>query len=145
MTLVEIKNQLFTHFLKSNTFSLSTDLKRIKVDKDQDDHKHDIILTVLRKMEQEGKVQIVNPLNLDKPIIAVLSNPWTYDVQQVLIGNQTAELVAEIINQYREASGITEGLVDKTQITEGDIQTLAIITAQMLNAQDEDPEEREDR
>jgi hypothetical protein len=137
MTLIEIRNQIFTHFLKSDTFALPNDLKKVKVGKNQEEFKQELVTQVLTDMQEDGLCgEISNPATGEIKAF-VMAGPLGQNGQDVSISNQTAELVAEIINQYL-ASQDQEGVVDKLNINEGDIQNLAIITAQLLNGLDGD-------
>jgi len=141
MTLIEIRNQIFSFFIKKTTFSFSKDLHSINVAPEQIANKLDLVRTVFESMEADNILKIVKD-EAGKPQLVVLISPWNYDGQKITIGNQTAELIGEVVNQWREANGIKDGLVDKMSINEFDIQTLVAITADLLNGQDMDEDER---
>jgi hypothetical protein len=140
MTLIEIRNQIFSFFIKNTTFSFSKDLSLIKVAPEQEDNKEDLLRIVFEGMETDNLLRIVKD-EKGKIQLAVLNSPWNYDGQKVVLGNQTAELIGEIINQWRDANEIRDGLVDKLNITEFDIQTLIGITADLLNGHAQEEEE----
>lgn len=134
MTLVEIQNQIVTQFMKADTFSIPVDLKYIKVSKNQESIKEDIVRTVCLNLCEKGLCEVI--ISLDDKVSFVLTSPLGSEGQDIQISLYTAELLSQIINQYREALGQSEGFVDKLNITEVDIQNLCVICAQLLNNQD---------
>lgn len=141
MTLIEIKNQLITFFLKTDTFISPKDLKSIKVSKNQEFIKNELVSSVLDDMEKDGMIKkiIPNVASTEYSYSATNILPFSMLGQTIEIGSQTAELVAEIVNQYNESTGNKSEVVDKLNITEMDIQKLGIITAQLLNGLDGEP------
>lgn len=135
MTLLEIKNQLLTFFAQGDTFYIPKDSKSIKVGKNQEKHKEQILEEVLRVLTEEGfcsaiknKEGIVDSFIMNIPMIQ-----QGYDINISLI---TANLVGEIINQFANATGNKAMLTDKTSINESDIQNLCVICAQLADSQD---------
>lgn len=146
MTLTEIKNQLITFFLKNDTFFSPKDLKSIKVSKNQEFIKNELVSSVLDQMEKDGMIKKITPntVSTDYNYSATNILPFSMLGQTVEIGAQTAELISEIVNQYNESSGNKSEIVDKLNITEMDIQKLGIITAQLLNGLDGESQEEKD-
>jgi hypothetical protein len=143
MTLIEVRNQIFTHFLKTDTFVFPDDLRKIKVGKNQESFKNELITSVLVDMQEDGLCNEISDQTTGVPKAFVMAGPLGQNGQDVPISNKTAELIAEIINQYLASKGQEEGVVDKLNINEQDIQNLAIITAQVLNGLDNDQSDTE--
>lgn len=142
MTIADIKNQLFSFFIKNDIFIIDSDLKKIKVTKTPDVLKKSIIIAALDSLEEEG---VVSQLKDENKIIGYMSNvPLSQLSQQIEIGSQTSELIGEIVNQFYASEGVKDIAVDKMHITEYDIQQLAIITAKLLNNLDAEDTENED-
>jgi len=139
MTLMEIKNQLLTFFLKNDTFVLAeeSDLKKIKTNSHQETVKKDIISSVLDELAKDGLVvKVIN--DQQRTVCYSLIAPFASFSQNIEISAQTAELITEILNQYFQSKNQTDYIVDKLNINEFDIQQLAILTAQLLNNLDSD-------
>lgn len=134
MTIIELQNQIHSHFLLNDTFVFPDDVKKIKVDKHQIQAKENIVLSVL-KIFEEAKMVLSSKID-DKTIHFTVYTPIGSDGQEVKISQVTAELVAEIVNQYRSANQISGGLVDKLNITDRDIQTLGIICTELMKSLD---------
>lgn len=129
MTLSDIKNQLFSHFLKKDYFSISEHADSITVASDFLESKEKLIAAT---MEDLIDIDIVAPLDdgrwiLKAPIISI--------PQTVQIGGTTAELIADFVNSYRDANNIKGDLCNKFQISERDIVNLLQISHAILNAE----------
>lgn len=139
MTLVEIKNQLVGHFLKEDTFSLKDHLKTIKVGKGQDKNKEGMVFGVLMKLEEEG---LIMGSQNEENISFTLFRPLGSEGHQVMVSTGTANMIADIVNDYREAIGISGGVCDKLDITDLDLQNLCYINAQLMQGVDKKQEEQ---
>ena len=141
MTLIEVRNQIVTHYLKNDTFFIPEDLKKIKVGKNQDVHKEKIVVAVLQDLAKDDICREIVDAATKNAVAYIITVPFNQNGQQVDISPQTAELVAEIVNQYNQSLENDQDPTDKLNINEFDIQQLALITAQLLNNLDQDKNE----
>lgn len=130
MTLAEVKNQILSHFVKTPVFTLGGDSVNINVSASLTEFKTELIRAALADLEVSGMVR-----RIDKPDSTawVLTRSLTSFMQQVTIGPLTAELVADLVNDYREANGIHGDVCDKTSINETDILNVVHICHEMMS------------
>jgi hypothetical protein len=136
MTIIEIQNQIHSLFLKTDTFIFPDDVKKINVDKHQICAKSDLIKKILHLFE-EKKMLLSYDIGDGKTSYTLFA-PLGSEGQEIAISQQTSELVAEIINQYRRANNIEAGLADKLNLGDRDIQSICLICSQLLNSMDPD-------
>jgi Fe2+ or Zn2+ uptake regulation protein len=130
MTLTSIRNQIIGILLKNEMFILEQDSKLIKVPKQLNLIKNSLIEESLKLLESSGFLSKIK--NGDNCYWLLYNDPSHSD-QELKITYHTADAIANIINQYREAMGIKSGECDKTNIIEEDIQSLVIICGNLLN------------
>lgn len=123
MTLLDIRHQLFRHFLDNDVFVLSTDLAGVKVSDNQVKLKESLVETTLREMCREGicaaiedKEGIVRAYNLLEPV-----------VQHVTLSGFTVNRIAKVV------SDLTGGEIYLTDVSEDDIVFLCDVCADMLD------------
>lgn len=125
MTLVDISNQIIENLVKSEKFTRS-DFDNIKIPKDIEDDRENLVLNALSALEDDGF------------IIKISSNLWLLTIpigtngQNVTIGLKCANAIASTINPYLESRG-SEHRVDKLNILEEDIIALIQIIGELLN------------
>lgn len=140
MTLVEIRNQLITQFLKSDTLSLKYLTSKIKVSKNQEKIKENLIKSVLDDMVEDGFCNRINGAEDD--FVYVSSVPFGTHGQNVNISYSTAEIIATILEQYAASRKIDDLTVNKLELKESDLLNLCIVCAQLLESQDLDDSEQ---
>lgn len=131
MKLLEIRNQLVSHFMKvGDTFSLNDDLKSIRVDKKQEKYKRELVQCAFQLLEESKFVAkcVVGDNVIYGQECAVGENGQTIE-----ISSYTGETIARIINDYREALNIKEGAVDALAVNEDNLQMLIQILVSLLN------------
>lgn len=131
MTIVDIRNQIISHFFTSDTFSLKFDISKITVGKNQEDCKDSLVYQVMRGLEQQGALSIVSDVT---DTIFVLNDSFSNSTQDLRISGMVANAIGEAINQYREAMGDEEHACNKLSITERDILNLCIICGDLLES-----------
>lgn len=133
MNLVEVRNQLFSHFIENDTFLYPKDVSSIKVDDEQSKFAGKIVKRVLDTMVTDNVVDVVE---IDNSTLAYITTlPLAADHQEVTISANTANLIAEVINQYQESAEATDYYADKFNITDSDMQAILGILTQLLNNQ----------
>lgn len=130
MTLVEVRNQVITVLLKNNMFIMQNDLKAIKVPKVLSEIKQSLVESSFELLQEAGYVKKINS---EKGLYWILEKDIASKEQSVVITPYTAEAVANVINQYREAMNIKNGEANKLSITEDDLQSLIVICSTLLN------------
>jgi hypothetical protein len=133
MTIVEIKNQLISHFYEQTVFDMETDGPKINLSEDLEGSRREVIATVLAELAARGMVvKVESP---DKSVW-ILTQSFDSFSQQVVIGAACAEAIAETINDFRDANEIPGDLADKTKISETDIMNLVNIIYVLLDNED---------
>jgi hypothetical protein len=118
MTILEVKNQLITHFLSQDTFEFNRHQLMVTFDKETADFREGLLKAALAELEA---LAVVKRMVVDEREVWVLVQPMTQCfMQQVTIGPLVAEVIANTVNFIREAEGI-DTLCDKTKIGELDL------------------------
>lgn len=121
MTLLDIRNQLFTHFCEKDTFS-SEEFSKIKVEKELDNHRDDIIRAALDEMIALGVSKKVGNS------LWMLSSPVNDAGQSVQLSMRVSDAVAATIETFLAANEIEHDPVDRFNLHEGHVwQLLGII------------------
>lgn len=141
MTIVEIKNQVLTHFFNNTIFSLSSDSQKIELDDDLKPLTEEVVRTVLVDLENLGLIKKVASAQKE---IWILTQSLTAFNQNVTITAATAEMISDTINSFREANEISGDISDKTKITEADIINLVNISHIMAETPLDDEEFEDD-
>jgi hypothetical protein len=137
MTLVDIKNHIFSHLMTESTFSLSDDVTTVKITKEDltevvAHHKVALFKTALTDMVKSGVLVEVETV----PGLYVLTQPLNTYTQQVSISSITAEMVGDLINGFSEAmAGDDEDsyVCNKMNITGEDVARLCHICHMILD------------
>lgn len=133
VTILDIKNHLYAHFLGATTFSLRDDLKTVQLGKVYDKggelaaHKAGLVKAALEEMEKAGLVHCLDP----EAGVYVLTQPLTSLHQQVVVSPVTANLVAEVFNTFARETGQTEYIANKLAISDIDIATVARVAVML--------------
>ena len=148
MTLVDIKNHIFTHLLTESTFSLADDISPIKFSKEEltetvSQHKVGLFKTALTELIRNGIVAEIE----GSPGVYVLTQPLNSYSQTVILPPIVAEMVGDLVNGFSNA--MSDGdedsehyTVNKMQITGEDIGRLCHICHMIL---DEGPSSSSDK
>ncbi len=141
MTIVEIKNQLITHFYDNDSFDLDTDGKKIQIDDEMESMRSATIRAILGDLESSGIVKCIE--SSEKTIWILVQSFHTF-TQSVTISAASAEIIGDTINMFRDANDINGDVCDKMKITESDILNLVNICHVLLESEpidfDEDQE-----
>lgn len=137
MTLVDIKNHIFSHLMTDATFSLADDVSSIKMRKDEvtevvAQHKVALFKTALTDLAKAGIIVEVEGV----PGLYVLTQPLNTYTQQLTVSSMTAEMVADIVNGFSEAISEDEEtpyLCNKMGLTGDDIARLCHICHVLLD------------
>lgn len=137
MTLTEIRNQLVTHFQKQDHFSLKNDSVNIKIDKNQLDIKEDLIKLAFSELEKADMVSYASTKNDE---IWALEYPLLSQGQELTISSGASELVANLLNEFKEVLGNGKNLqpTNKLNIVESDIIQLCLLCKQLLEKEDKE-------
>jgi hypothetical protein len=133
MTLLDIRNQLFSHFCESDTFS-TDQFSKIKLDKTLEEERDSLIRVALSEMMEHG---------LCKPAgskLWILSNPVGSAGQTIQVSMQASEAVAETIETFLSAHEVDHEQIDKFNLHEGHIWQLIAIINDLI----EGPESKKD-
>ncbi len=130
MTITGVRNQVLTILIKNDAFVLNTDSAKIKVPKNLAPVKTQLIHASLEALE---KSQYVRKVVTADDVFWLFESDISAQEQAVVITPYTADAIANIINQYREAMNIAPGECDKMRITEEDLQSIVVICGQLLN------------
>lgn len=141
MTIVEIKNQLLSHFFENTVFNMSSHIDKIELTEEISPMKSEIVRTVLNELELLGLVRKVASSNNEVWILVQSLHSFH---QNLSISAATAEIIADTINSFREANEIDGDTCDKTKITESDILNLVNISHIMAESPSLDQEQEED-
>lgn len=134
MTIIEIKNQLISHFYENTVFDMESDGLKINLPENLDGSRREVIATVLNDLVARGMLVKVD--STDKSIW-ILTQSFDSFNQQVVISAACANAISETINDFREANNIPGDLCDKTKITEADIMNLVNIVYVLLDDEEE--------
>ncbi len=120
MTLVDIKNALFSHFLTETTFNLKEDISSIQLDTSGLDeafltHKETLFAAALDDYVKSGVLILV------ADGLYLLTQPINTFNQSVVLSPIAAEMVADLVNIFAEDEGYT---ANKMALTSDDISTL---------------------
>jgi len=129
MHLIEVRNQVITVILKKDSFNLSTDIGKIKLNKELDLFKRELVIASFEALEQANYVK---KLTNGNEILWISQKELNSSQQDINISIYTAEAIANTINTYRDFTGIKEGVSDKTKISEIDVQSLTLIVSDLL-------------
>lgn len=134
MTLSEIRNQILGHFVTNDHFSIEDDAGKITLPDSLVPSRDEIIALALSDLE---KIDVVAKIGQDKWI---LRTPLISIRQNIQISGQTAELIADFINTYRDANGIKGDVCNKLDINERDLLNFLQIAHSLLNGETDDEE-----
>ena len=126
MTILDVKNQLVTHFLKHDTFDLTKHAFEVTYDKETADFREELTREALSQLETQG---FAKKLSREGKDIWVLLQPIGSYVQQVSISPIIADMMASIVNFHNELDEI-DYVVDKTKVDEGVIARLLNIISE---------------
>ncbi len=144
MTIVEIKNQLISHFYENNVFNMETDGPKINLSDDLESVRKEVINTVLLEL---ASVNVVKKVESAEKSVWLLTQSFDSFNQSVVLSAAASEIIADTINDFRDANDIPGDTCDKTKITEADIMNLINICHALLESgadfDDEDEEDNE--
>ncbi len=128
LTLLEIKNHLYVHFLGKTTFSLNEDLRFVKLGVAFDDpkgkmhaYKAPLIVTALDDMVKVGLLLVLDTAQG----VYMLTQPIGTFTQKVDISPYTAHLVAEAFNFFARQNQQAAYMANKLCISDVDINSVA--------------------
>lgn len=121
MTLLPIRNQLFSLFLEQDTFSLD-DFPKIKISKELEGNREALIRVAMSEMVEMG---VSKPAGND---FWILSNPVSGAGQSVQLSMRISDAIAGTIETFLDANEVEFEEIDKFNLHEGHIwQLLGII------------------
>jgi hypothetical protein len=129
MSIIEIKNQLISHFYDNDSFTVSPDspdIQKIQLDDNLSHVKDDIIASVLSELETMGMIKKVSAQ------VWLLTQSFDTFNQSVILSANSSEIIADTINSFRDANEISGDVCDKTKIVEADIMNLVNICHALL-------------
>ena len=131
MTLLDIRNQLFTHFCERDTFSTS-DFSKIKIEKDMEDKRDILIRAALKEMVELG---VSCPAG---DSFWILSSPVSGAGQSVQLSMRISEVIAATIETSLTAREIEHEDVDRFNLHEGHIWQLIEIINDLLETEEKE-------
>lgn len=129
MTLLEVKNQLVTHFFEHDTFEFKKHQLTAVFDKETVDFREAMYGLALEELTATGWVKKVTTQEREA---WVLTRPIHHFVQHVEIGPVAAEAIATLINDVNQAQGL-DVFCDKTKVTETDVLRLVEIVGEVAD------------
>lgn len=141
MTLVDVKNALFSHFLTSTIFDINEDVVSLALPTKElpekvASSKVALVKTALIEFEKMGVAVCYD----QKKGLYILSQPVDSFIQPVNVGPVTAEMVADLVNLYREDEGYR---ANKMALTNDDITCLCHFCHTLLSDGDPNFDENE--
>ncbi len=132
MTLVDIKNILFSHFLTETTFSLKDDLAPIKLEGKKID---EVVVANKEALFRAGLDDFVRTGVLVKATddLYILTQPIDSFSQTITLAPIVAEMVGDLINDVGQELGMTNHLANKLSITSDDIGAICQICHVLLD------------
>lgn len=137
MTLLDIRNQIIQKLTEDDIINLDNLLDFVKVSKENENIKKELIIASLKDLEEVGIVSKLGSNKLSFIETWVLCQPLNSAGQKIDISMNTANEIAEIINSYLDANKFNGPRADKLNITEMEIIMLLSILGDLLNS---DPE-----
>jgi len=138
MTILDIKNQIVSHFLSSPKFS-KEDFAGITVSSAFNEFRDEMAISALKELEQAGILAQIGKETW------VLSKPLEYQDQIVQLDISLAARISDTINAFFKANGLESEMgVDVTNISSNEIDTLLDIIEELsddgdgINDEDED-------
>ncbi len=141
MTIVEIKNQLISHFYDKNVFDMDIDGPKVRLDDDLESVRKEVIHTVLLEL---AAINVVKKVDSAEKSIWLLTQSFDSFNQTVVLSAAASEIIADTINDFREANDIPGDTCDKTKIMEADIMNLINICHALLESGVDDFEDEDD-
>ncbi len=139
LTLLEVKNHLFVHFLSNTTFSLSEDLRGIHLGASFDDaagklhpYKAALVISALDEMAKQGILLVLDAGHGTY----MLTQPLGTFTQTVQLSPYTAHLVSDAFNFFAKGSPTTY-VANKLAVTDSDVQAVALIVFALRDQIDE--------
>jgi hypothetical protein len=131
VTLLDIKNHLFSHFLRQTTFSLKHDLVNVRIGEDSplEPYKEALYRAALDDMEKAGLVLPLDKVNG----YYILTQPINTFAQQVVVSPGTAELIADLIDMCGDMVGYDDYTPNKLAITDADISAVGQICFALMD------------
>ena len=138
LTLVDIKNHVFSHFMAEPTFNVAEDVAAIKLPKDDitetvEHNKVALFKTALQELARNGIVAEVTGTDGN---VYILTQPLNTYTQQVVISPMVAEMVGDLVNGFSEAlddEGGDKYVANKMNISGEDVARLCHICHMLLN------------
>lgn len=129
MTIVDVKNQLISHFL-TRTYFAPADYSTLKIAADLEEHRDSLIRAAFGELEKADMVKGL--IEGDGTMSWILTRPFSDFIQEVPISPQAAELVANTVNQFIAANDLDWPMVDKMDMEEADLIALVQVVRELL-------------
>lgn len=140
MTIIEIKNQLISHFYDQQSFCMQDDGPKISLSEDLEKVREQVIETALQDLAAANLVRKIQ--SADKSVWLLTQSFESFN-QTVVLSAPAAEIIADMINDFREINDIPGDTCDKTRIVEADLMNLVNIIHVLLE-NDEAPADFEE-
>lgn len=137
MTIIEIKNQVISHFFDNDSFDMEVDGPKITLSEDIEGARVEVLTSVLSELETLGMIKKVA---WAAKSIWLLTQPFDSFNQSITLSAGAAELIADTINSFRDANEISGDICDKTKISEPDIMNIINICHVLLDTDPLDDE-----
>lgn len=132
MSIIEIKNQLISHFYDNDSFDLLDDVDKIRLDDKLLIVKQQVVSSVLAELETMGMIKKVSE---GERTVWLLTQSFDTFNQSVVLSAASSEIIADTINSFRDANEISGDICDKTRINESDILNLVNICHVLLEGE----------
>ncbi len=130
LTLLDVKNHLYTRFLLYTTFNLKADIGEVTMGVAYDDpkgimaaYKEPLLRTALEDMVKSGHLMVLDQVNG----VYMLTQPLGTFNQTVVISPYTANLIADAFNFFARSTNPTPYIASKLAITDAEINAVAQI------------------
>lgn len=141
MTIIEIKNQLISHFYDKDVFDMEIDGPKIRLSDDLERVRKEVINTVLFDLEA---INVIKKVESAEKSVWMLTQSFDSFNQSVVLSASASESIAETINDFRDANDIPGDTCDKTKITEADIVNLVNIIYALIETGADELEDEEE-
>jgi hypothetical protein len=125
MTLLDVKNQLISHFVTKTVFA-PEDTAGIQVPTELEPCRAGLVRAAFEDLEKAEMVRMIEGPSW------ILTRPFSDFVQDVAISPVTAEVVANTVNGFIKANELDWPPVDKINIDEQAVMILVDIIHEML-------------
>lgn len=137
MTVSDIRNQVLSHFVRTTYYSSAEHYLTLGFSEEQFKQEKLLKALIQESLRDLEAGKLIRKCVTEGSTFWVLEKPFADYEQSVTLSGLTVNLIAETINGYRTMVGLQDSFCDKSNISEKDIQNLAIIVGTLLKDNNE--------